>query len=194
MSKTVKLFPFLLLLLFFGCDLFLTRNADPPEIPGANYQPAFSPDTLIKNLVNSFIEKNTQNYLASFSDSSFSKKEFVFIPSAAAAAKFPFLADKWSLNEEEQYFNNMVSKVLVETPIILVISEKERSILGDSILFSASYSLNVPHNDVTISTIFEGEMKLKLIRDSRSIWSIFYWEDIRSTNEPSWSDLKGLFY
>jgi len=194
MSKAVKQILIGFLLLHCGCDLFITREAESPETKGATYQPAFSPDTLISNFINALAEKNTQNYIASFSDPAFSNKTFIFIPSAAAAAKFPVLADGWSLADEEQYFNNVISKVFDDVRITLIIKETERSVLGDSVLYSASYSLNVPHNDITISNIFQGEMKMKLIRDSRSIWSIYYWEDIRNTNESSWSDLKGLFY
>jgi hypothetical protein len=181
MSKAVKQILIGFLLLHCGCDLFITREAESPETKGATYQPAFSPDTLISNFINALAEKNTQNYIASFSDPAFSNKTFIFIPSAAAAAKFPVLADGWSLADEEQYFNNVISKVFDDVRITLIIKETERSVLGDSVLYSASYSL-------------QGEMKMKLLRDSRSIWSIYYWEDIRNTNESSWSDLKGLFY
>jgi hypothetical protein len=32
------------------------------------------------------------------------------------------------------------------------------------------------------------------VRDSRLVWSIYFWRDIKGTLSPSWSELKGRFY
>jgi hypothetical protein len=37
-------------------------------------------------------------------------------------------------------------------------------------------------------------LKFSMIRDSRLIWSIYLWQDIKSTQLPSWSELKGRLY
>jgi len=41
---------------------------------------------------------------------------------------------------------------------------------------------------------YQGDLRFNMVRDSRSIWVIYYWQDTKSTALPSWSELKGKFY
>ena len=186
---------FLIFIVFLGgCDLLGTRDAEPPEKPRSDYQTAFTPEILLNNLVNSFRDKDVENYLSCLSDSSFTDKIFAFSPSSEALSQFPALGDNWSKTNESQYFNNMKIKVPDELPITLTLSNSSRSNHGDSITYVASYSLNVPVNDGTIPTDYQGELIFELVRDSRSVWSIYFWRDIKRSESPSWSELKGRLY
>jgi len=183
-----------LITLLYGCELFTARNPETPIEPRSNFQPALSSEIVLKNLVNSLNEKNTQNYLACLTGSSFVKLNYVFSPSAEAISKFPIFSEDWTLLNEEQYLNNIIAKIPEDIPITLSLQDTSRTIQGDSVFYSAKYSLNVPHNDVNIPNNFQGELKFKLIRDSQNIWSIFFWQDIKTSANPSWSELKGVFY
>jgi hypothetical protein len=185
-----KIIIFFLFLHFAGCDLFSTRDAQQPQQSRSNYQLATTPDILIQNLINSFSDRNTQNYLACICDSSFSGMDFQFIPSAEAMSKFPVFRQNWGKREEEQYFENLLIIVPSDQTMTLVLSNVSTNPLGDSLIYSADYLLTVPD---MIGT-YQGQLKFKVIRDSRLVWSIYYWQDIKSTSNSSWSDLKGLYY
>jgi hypothetical protein len=184
-----------LLLIISGCDIFSTRDAEQPNQPRSNFIPAVTPQDVLTNLQNSLTDLNVENYLACFSDSAFSDKQFVFDPSTAALSRFPFLAEGWNKKDEQQYFLNMKNKVPEERQVTLnVLDLRTGSTQGDSTVVNGSYSLSVPHNDPAVPTLFEGEFSFSMNRDSRSVWTIHLWRDSRSGEIPSWSELKGRFY
>jgi hypothetical protein len=178
---------------FSGCDLVQTRNAEPPNQPGSNYPQAVTAEGLISNLVNSLKDEDLQNYINCFVDSSFTDKTFNFSPSNGALSQYPFLVDGWDLKHEEQYFNNLVTKVTAGIPITLTFSNEQYSSLGDSLIYTATYTLNVP-NEQSEPVDYQGDVRFNMVRDSRSVWVIYFWQDTKSTNLPSWSELKGRFY
>lgn len=192
MQKEKVIFLFFLIISFSGCDLFNTRTPERPDQPRSNYKSAVTPEILLENFTNSLSEKNVQNYLNCFSDSSFSGKEYQFIPSAGSSSLYPVLLDGWSKKNEEQYFNNLISRISQDLPITLTRNNENSTIFGDSIVYTASYFLVVPHND-DIPKNYEGELQFNLIRDSRQVWTISLWQDIKSSETSSWSELKGFY-
>ncbi len=191
MKKIVVIF---LLLLTPGCDILTTRTADKPEQPRGNYVVATTSELLIQNLINSFSEKNTQNYLNCLTDSAFSGKSFQFIPSAESVSQFPILLQSWDKQDEEQYLRNLFAKMPEDQPITLSFSETTINLQGDSVFYSAKYFISAPHSEIKNPKIFQGEIRLKLFRDSRLIWTIYNWQDIKNSTVNSWSELKGYFY
>jgi len=181
------------LILLGGCDLFQTRDAQQPNQSRSNYQVATSSDIVIQNLINSMKENNLQNYLACFSDTSFSGKPFLFIPSSGAASLYPSFASPWDKKNESYYFTTLIGRPIGDT-IRLVITNPNSSQVGDSLIYSASYTLSVPFIDASIPSLYEGDLKFSMILDSRLVWSIYLWQDIKSTQYPSWSELKGRLY
>lgn len=190
----MKKYIYTLLIIFSGCDLFTTRDAELPEKPRSDFQSAVTPDILISNLINSLKGKDVENYLACLSDPSFTNKVFIFLPSSEALSQFPALGDKWGRSNESQYFMNLRVKVPDALPITLIITNSSSSSHGDSLTFTASYSLNVPFKDLTIPSNYQGELIFELVRDTRAVWSIYSWRDIKRSDSPSWSELKGRFY
>jgi len=180
-------------LLISGCDLLQTRDAQSPNQPRSNYQQAVSPEILISNLINSFKDKDVQNYTSCLVDTSFSTARFHFSPSSGAVVQYPFLSSSWSIRDEEQYFNNVITKVTEGSQITLSLTSEQYSPQGDSLIYSATYSLNIP-NDQSEPKDYQGDLRFTMIRDNRSVWVIYYWQDTKSTNLPSWSELKGKFY
>lgn len=177
-----------------GCDLFSVRDAEPPDQPRSNFQQAVTPEILIENFTNAIRDKNLENYLLSFTNPSFTSKVFTFSASSSSASQFPALANFWGVANEEQYFNNLKTKVNANLPITLTLSNVSTSPQGDSLFYTASYFLNVPSTSSDIPNNYQGELKFNMIRDSRSIWAIYFWQDTKNSNLPSWSELKGRLY
>ena len=194
-----SLFKKLALLLVFcvaisGCDIFNTRDAEKPTQPRSDFEPAATVDILVQNLINSLKDKDVTNYMTCLSDTSFTDKKFLFVPSSEAASTYPTLMD-WDKRNEEQYFTNMSVKVNPNSQIVLTLKPISSNNFGDSTFYTATYSLNLPFvnsNSEIIPVIYEGTLTFKMVRDSRSVWSIYYWQDIKTTSSNlSWSDLKG---
>lgn len=191
MRKLVLIF----LLVLPGCDIFDTREAEQPNQPRSNFINAVKPEDVITNLINSLQDLNDKNYLACFTDTSFSDYQFRFAPSSAAISQFPVMAEGWGKNEEQQYILNLKNRITGEKQITLnFASPQYGSPQGDSLIFTSSYTLSVPHNDPDIPTVFGGDLSFSMARDSRKIWSIYFWRDTKSNEFPSWSELKGRFY
>lgn len=191
-----QLYFILFALLISGCDLFTTRSAESPSQSRSDYQQAVTPDLLISNLINSLKDLNVQNYLSCFSDSSYSQKVFTFSAASSALSQYPSLSESWGKKNEEAYFNNLKSKVTSNLSITLTLSDVSESPQGDSLVYMASYFLDVPTNDKTLPQNYQGTLTFNMIRDSRSVWSIYYWQDSKtsSVNLPTWSELKGRNY
>ncbi|MFO7445926.1 MAG: hypothetical protein R6W90_06135 [Ignavibacteriaceae bacterium] len=182
------------LLVFSSCGIFDHRDAEDPSGPRANFRQPVQPEDVLDNLKNALKDKNVDNYLACFADSNFSNKEFIFSPSAGAASQFPDLADMWNKKNEEHYFNSLKIRIPENVQITLTLSNENLNQPGDSVIYTASYTLSVPHNDTDIPMNYQGDLRFSMARDLRSIWSIYYWVDIKRDDEPSWSELKGRFY
>lgn len=195
MSKIIfKIFIITNFFFLFGCDLFNTRDPEAPDQNRANFQPPKEPSVVIENLKNSFSDKNTQNYISCFVDTLFTSKQFHFIPSSEAASNYGFLLQDWGLDDERQYFSSVIAKVPKDFPITLTFTDESySSSSGDTITYTANYFLSVPHNS-TEPKNYSGNLQFNLVRDSKSDWSVYFWKDTRSSNLPSWSELKGIFY
>jgi len=180
--------------LITGCDLFETREAQTPDQSRSNYQTASEPITLIQNIISSFADKDVVNYKNSF-EMSFSNKPFQFIPSSTALSRFQNVWSAWNIDSEVQYFNNMKTLVPDELPVTLSLSlsPESFSVLGDSVKYTSEYFLNVPQRD-SDPLIFQGNLEFTMVRDSRSVWVIYFWKDNAIEDNPSWSDLKGSVY
>ena len=180
-------------LLLTGCDLFSTRSAEAPTQARSDYQQPTSYNEVITNLVNSLQDLNVQNYLSCLSDSTFAPKNFAFSASSSAQSKYNF--DNWDKNDEKSYLSILVNKMAANSNITLTLSNTSYTSYGDSVVYSASYTLNVPTTVQTIPQTYQGTLIFHMIVNSQSVWSIYYWQDSRSsTTLPSWSELKGMTY
>jgi len=189
-------FVLLICLLFSigGCDLFRTRDPQTPDQPRSNNQQPVTPDLLILNLTQSMIEKNLQNYLDCFADPRFTNKNYNFIPSSSAASLYQQAFISWDKKSESQYFTNLTLKVPDNQQITIVFSNQVSSPQGDSLIYTASYTMNIPFTDPAYPSSYQGDLKFYMVLDSRLFWVIYQWQDIKSSNNSSWSDLKGRLY
>jgi hypothetical protein len=186
----------IILLLFsaVSCDIFETRDAEPPDQSRSNYQPATSPEILIQNLIDSFADKDVVNYQNTFV-SGLSNRVFTFIPSSTALSRFQNLWATWNIDDEVQYFNNMKTSVPDELPILLSglsLSPESFSIFGDSLKYNSEYFISVPQRN-SEPLIFQGNLELSMIIVA-TVWKVYLWKDNAIEDNPSWSDLKGGVY
>jgi hypothetical protein len=184
---------FILLVSMASCDLFSTREPELPTTSSSSQIPATTPDILFTNFKSSIESKILDNYLACFADPSFTTKKFIFIASAAATVQFPAL-NNWGIESERQYFNNLKTISQAGNSIILNMSNQINTSLGDSSIYQVDYALNVTTKDQLITGEYKGTAQFKIYLDKRNQWVIGSWEDIRKSEQKSWSDLKGRLY
>lgn len=182
-------------LLFYSCDLFSTRDAETPDQGRSNFEPPVQPSIVISNLKNSLTDKNIQNYISCFVDTIFTKRRFSFSASSEAAAIYQIFSQGWGLNEEQRYISSVFAKVPSEFPVSLTLNEENYlNLSGDSLVYTATYFLNVPAIGNQNSSNYSGNLQFNMVRDSRAEWVIYFWKDTKSQSLPSWSELKGSYY
>ena len=189
-----KLVIILLLISSVSCDIFETRDPEPPDQQRSNYLPATSPEILIQNLIDSFADKDVVNYQNTFV-TGLSNRVFTFVPSSTALSRFQNIWPTWNIDAEVQYFNNMKTAVPDELPILLSglsLSPESFSIFGDSLKYNSEYFISVPQRN-SESLIFQGSLELSMINVS-TVWLVYFWKDNAIEDNPSWSDLKGSVY
>ncbi len=183
----------LFLVILVSCDIFDSRDPEPPDTGRSNFIAATTREILFQNLVNSLQEKVLENYMACFVDSAFLNRTFKFVPSAGSSSQFSVLAN-WSLDSESQYFTNVRSNTLENSPIILNLSNEVSNIQSDSAFYQFDYILTVPLADESKDGIYRGSLQFAIQLDSRKQWVIIEWKDIKKEDMQSWSELKGFYY
>ena len=183
----------MLLISVVSCDIFETRDAEPPDRSRSNYQPAIFPKILIQNLIDSFADKDALNYQNTFV-TGLSNRVFTFVPSSTALSRFQNLWLTWNIDDEVLYFNNMKTSVPDDLPVSLSLSLSDESfiIFGDSLKYNSEYFISVPQRN-SKTLIFQGNLELSMI-NANTVWLVYFWKDNAIEDNPSWSDLKGSAY
>ena len=190
MKKLIIIF---FLLSLTACDIFNTRDAEDPEESRSNYTTPSEPQILIQNLINSFSDKDANNYVKSFTDPAFSYKVFFFLPTSSALQTWSNIWIDWDVDKEFQYFQNLVNAVPEDLPVTLGFTSEFYSPFGDSLNYTAQYSISIPQlNDDPLN--YSGNVKFSMVRDMRDTWAIYFWQDNAISDSQSWSDLKGTSY
>lgn len=180
-----------------SCELFSTRNPEKPDNGGTGYLPPTSYDLVIENLKNSIKERNLNNYLLCFSDSSFTGiSQFTFIADPQIMAQYQGIFSVWDIKSEEKYFSSMVSNILEETNPSLNFTDVEYQNFNDSIVFTGTYYLNIEFSNDITNKNYTGNSRIVLKNSSTGFWYITSWYDFQSNdnNIYSWSFLKSKFY
>ena len=191
----MKWFVYIILPTFLvSCDLFQTRPPEGPDQSRSNYISPSEPKILIENIINSFSDKNADNYRKSF-ESNPTSIAFTFIPTSSAQVTYQSIWLDWNIDSEFQYFKSAQTTVPSELPMTLSLSTEQGSfsVLGaDSVKYNSKYSISIPqYNSNALN--YQGNVEFTLIRDSRQIWVINYWKDYAIQDNLSWSDLKGSY-
>lgn len=188
-----KLVVLALMVILTGCELFQTRNAEPPDTGnvGVFLQPD-RPEVVLENLISAVENLNAVNYSRCLIESGFR-----FNPSNTALNSSPEIWASWSVEDERTYFNNLRAAATNNSGhrlSLLNISTELSS--NDSRQVFADYTLTVLHNrsNLGVPTTISGTIALRLQLEEDGLWSIREWTDISTSGEYSWSDLKAAFY
>lgn len=182
----VRIVPLCLLVLYSGCNIFETRDPEPPSNATSAFEPPVTPESVLRNLRSAISENNPDNYLRCFADTA--GHPYAFVPSTDIGPFFP----GWTLAEENRYFRSMGSRV-DGTPV-LSDTLQTLNFYSDS-TFTLRYSLYFPHQDPQAPRFVQGSMQLHLTVDPQGRWAIDRWVDIRLPALPdsTWSYLKFWF-
>ena len=174
-----------------ACDLFQVRDPQVPTETKSSYRVPVEPKDVIQNLVNAFKDKNPNDYKKNFSTGMpLVNRDFFYVPSGNVLSIFP--AD-WYVDEEFQYFNNLITRTPQDVPITLSFTDEVYDVRADSAIYSAKYFISVPILN-SEPKVFEGSLKFTMTTNINTAWVIYFWEDIAIQNSKSWSELKIEFY
>jgi hypothetical protein len=180
------------LLCFVGCDLFHTRDPEPPTQGTSSYQVPDQPEVVLANLKAAIAESNTDNYIRSFADTSVSSQPFLFIPSSDVSSAYASVFRTWDIAEERTYLQNL-GKPDNGTPLLTFTNLKQSSSSLDSVVYTMDYQLYYPHHRQKVPQYVQGNMELHLKPNSGRLWYIQTWLDTKTTSDSTWSYLKAVF-
>lgn len=178
-----------------GCGLLETRPPQEPIEQSSSYVPPTEPALVLTNMENSFKEANTLNYARSFSDSASGGEAYTFEPSPQALLKYPGMFDQWTKRSEEQYFDNLKSKIVRGFSMSLTFARVSvQSVVSDSAQYEVEYVLTAPHSVPGVPSKATGKALFTLAADGSRNWAIKRWIEVPTTVDTfTWSDVKGLF-
>lgn len=191
MKRTVVI----LITLYFGISLYscALRNAESPVTSRSTFVPPTSPDLVMINLQFSVIEKDKNNYMACFVDTSYSPRRYTYVPDVVSGIQYPIFRF-WNLSYEKSYFTSLLSLTDPAATSNLFFSNSTLNTFGDTAFFDADYLMRVDHQKNTVAKSLKGKIRLILGSDSRNLWSIHRWIDFKSENtDTTWSVLRANF-
>ena len=181
----------LLLLLTQGCDLFQTRDPQSPTQGSSTRVPPTRYEDVLSNLQFAVSEDNVNNYVLCFADPT--DRPFEFIAAQETRARFPTVFDQWNLESERRYFQNLGAPANA-IPSLTLHNQSAIYVGSDSVIYNTNYTLFFPHRRAGIPQVVQGNMQVYLGLDSqRRFWSIYRWQDSRTTSDSTWSYLKAVF-
>ena len=187
MTKKIAFLSIILLttLLFSAC--FRVRTPEPPDNLGTSWNPPTSPDLLLSNFVMALEGANAQNYSRCFSEQSFH-----FSPTPSWYNGHESIWLNWGINDEKTYLNNI--KTDLRNGAVIQLNWEQalfQNLTADSVNYTATYHLDVPHKDSSLTNIFHGRITFKMkLNPAGNVWEITEWRDLEINPDSAWSRLK----
>ncbi len=185
----------ILIVLYFGISVYSCslRDAETPVTSRSTYIPPTSPDLVMINLQYSVIEKDINNYLKCFVDTSYSPRRYTYEPDVASGIQYPIFRF-WNISNEKTYFTSLLSNTDPAATSNLFFTEGNLNTFSDTAFYDAKYLLYVDHRNTSVAKTLKGKIRLILSADSRNLWSVHRWIDIKSdNNDTTWSVLRANF-
>jgi hypothetical protein len=176
-----------------GCDLFGTRDPEPPQGGGSTFVPPTSPDLVLTNMAHAISEKNVVNYMRCFVDTLNSSNSYSFVPTAAASAQYAATFSSWTLQSERSYFSGLAASTPASATPVLILSGGFSVVTSDSAVYAGDYQLTFQHGISGVPETVRGNVQFIIAIDRNSFWGLTRWIDNPIGSEPPWSDLKGRF-
>jgi hypothetical protein len=172
-----------------GCGIFETRDPETPNQGTSGYRPADVPTDVLFNFQLAIQNHDADNYIRCLSDTASSGRPFVFTPSAG---NFQDIFRSWSLDDERRYFQNLGTPT-GGTPFISFADSQWVNSTSSTTEFTSQYVFFYPHLRADLPRSVAGFMHLYLALDSQRRWSVYRWDDVRTTSDSTWSYLKAHF-
>jgi hypothetical protein len=171
-----------------GCDLFQTRDSEPPTQTISTFETPTSHDIVLRNFHYAISENNVRNYIRCFVDTLY--RPYQFEPSPEEQPKFV----SWTLESELRYFQNIgVSLAGVSSLTDSITLRNINPGPPATAQYFMNYTLYVPHTDARAPKLVRGSMELDLTEDSLHLWSIYRWVDKKTGPDSTWSYIKAWF-
>lgn len=186
---------FILLITVSACNLFETRNPEEPEDDSGLFLPQTSWEAVIQNMERSIELTATENYIQCFD-----QENYEFLPSAEAMNLYQGIFEDWSVQgSERRWFLTMSSNTGDGLFPKLTTYPSAPQSFADSVIYTALYTLEVPHSADNIANLFKGRLQFTFIRDEQANWKISRWIDQASDSTeipdiPTFSHLKAGFF
>lgn len=189
---------FLFFVLSLTCENpFTTREPEPPDQqnPSSFVSPS-EPERVFINLQLAFQERNVENYMRSFVDSTRSGRRFEFVPDQGVATTQPGTFSNWNLDAERRYLVQLFQATSVDSVTNLSFSEDSRTETAMTATITQNYTLIVRHSrqSQNFGTEIRGQSRFLLESNDTGDWAIYRWEDFKTFEaNPSWTELKAFF-
>lgn len=189
-NRKLKIIYFILVLGLYACNPFATRKAEEPVEERSSREIPSDPEAVLRNLQNAISEKNVTNYMSCLTDSA---QKFRFIPEQSVKENNPGLFENWDLQKERNYINQLFTYLPADSVRKLSFEYISNTVFPDSVLVKRKYLLEVRHTlkDRVPQRVI-GQADFWMFQDD-GYWYIYRWEDIRTTEQPSWSSIKAGF-
>lgn len=177
-----------ILLFAGGCDLFTTRDPEPPSSGRGSWQTPRVPLDVLDNLANALSERDAVNYLRSFDSDS-----FMFEADPVALSEDPTLAG-WDYGEESRHASRLFSAgtLPADSALTAIFLAPQETILGDSAVILTGYELAAGVALTGVPRRMAGTADFRLRMGGEGYWQIFRWRDTRTEGQSTWSDFKSV--
>ena len=198
MTKTLNIHVMILIVCIFtltSCDLFSTREPEPPTGSSGGRQFPRDPQTVIGNLVDAVGRRSSVDYMNIFSTDDGDSARFEFVPDPESVRSFPGKFDSWDLKQEERFTATLFAAATtpLDSIVFLEIVIDRETVIGDSAQTSAQYDLRVGHIREGAPRQMSGRMEFQMFKGDDGGWTIYRWVDVRLAGNSCWSDLKAHF-
>ncbi len=175
-------------MLISSCDLFNTRDPELPNSGRGSWELPRVPVDVLDNLSAAMLEQNAANYLLSFE-----QEMFEYIADAEALQQNPSLAG-WNYQSESSHIDRLFSEGTLpsDSTVAVVFLNSDQTTLGDSAEIVADYSLQAQIALEGAPGPMAGTAFFYLRIGEAGYWEIYRWQDQRTEEKSTWSDLKSL--
>ncbi len=175
---------------------FATRTPEAPEGRGSSrWIPPFAAELVVENLRNAIADRNVENYVRCFVDSSRTGRHLQFFPETAVANNNPGIFLDWGPAQERDYFSQLRAATPGDSICTLQLDSLQTILFSDSAQFFYEYDLIARHRrqSAGVPGRVQGELRFWLIKDSFGEWAIQRWADFATKPAQTWSALKVAF-
>ena len=172
-----------------GCNLFQTRDPQPLSQASVGVTPPITPEILLANLQLSIRSHNTDNYMRCFCQHDDTRCTGFYV---CPIGGFPGHLQELATGRRATVFSKPRCSDVRQSHFDNLQRRIYQSDLHNDGIHGRLYSV-LSASPGRVPTEVRGYMNLYLQTDGQHGWSIYRWEDTRTTTDSTWSYLKAHF-